>query len=47
MFLTIFVGSFSMSNNTRPFARWRHFTSTNRIVFVFSFICKFGNPRDV
>ena len=46
MFLTI-VGSFSMSNNNRPFSRWRHFTPTTRILFVFSFIFKFGNPREV
>ena len=28
----------------RPFARWRHFTTTTRILFAFSFIFKFRNP---
>ena len=31
----------------RPFARWRHFTTTTRILFVFSFIFKFCNPTEV
>ena len=31
----------------RPFARWRHFTTTTRILFVFRFIFKFGNPSEV
>ena len=29
----------------RPFARWRHFTTTTRIHFVFLFKFKFCNPR--
>ena len=28
----------------RPFARWRHFTTTTRIHYVFPFVLKFGNP---
>ena len=28
----------------RPFAIWRHFATTTRILFVFPFIFKFGNP---
>ena len=31
----------------RPFARWRHFTATTRILFVFPFIFKFCNPSEV
>ena len=31
----------------RPFARWRHFTTTTRILFVFPFTFKFGNPSEV
>ena len=31
----------------RPFARWRHFTTTTRILFVFLFIFKFGSPSEV
>ena len=31
----------------RPFPRWRHFTTTTRILFVFPFIFKFGNPSEV
>ena len=31
----------------RPFARWRHFTTTSRILFVFPFIFKFCNPGEV
>ena len=31
----------------RPFARWRHFTTTTRILFVFPFIFKFFNPSEV
>ena len=27
-----------------PFAQWRHFTTTTRILFVFHFIFTFGNP---
>ena len=38
--------SFIISFN-RPFARWRHFTSTIRILFVFPFIFKFFNPSEV
>ena len=30
-----------------PFARWRHSTTTTRILFVFPFIFKFGNPNEV
>ena len=31
----------------RPFARWRHFTTTIRILFIFPFIFKFCNPSEV
>ena len=31
----------------RPYARWRHFTTTTRILFAFLFIFKFGNPREI
>ena len=31
----------------RPFARWRHFTTRTRILFVFPFIFKFGNPSEI
>ena len=31
----------------RPFAQWRHFTTTTRILFVFPFTFKFGNPNEV
>ena len=31
----------------RPFARWRHFTTTTRILFVFRFIFKFCTPSEV
>ena len=31
----------------RPFARWRHFTTTTRILFVFLFIFQFGSPSEV
>ena len=30
-----------------PFARCRHFTTTTRILYVFPFIFKFGNPSEV
>ena len=30
-----------------PFVRWRHFTTTTRILYVFPFIFKFGNPSEV
>ena len=30
----------------RPFAWWRHFATTTRILFVFPFIFKFGNPSE-
>ena len=30
----------------RPFTRWRHFTTTTRILYVFAFISKIGNPRE-
>ena len=36
---------FKLSN--RPFARWRYFTTTPRILFVFLFIFKFGNPSEI
>ena len=32
---------------SRSLERWRHFTTTTRIRFVFPFIFKFGNPSDV
>ena len=32
---------------SRPLERWRHFTTTTRIRFVFPFIFKFGNPSEV
>ena len=31
----------------RTFARWRHFTTTTRILFVFPFVFKFCNPSEV
>ena len=31
----------------RPFARWSHFTTTTRILFVFPFIFWLGNPSEV
>ena len=31
----------------RPFARWRHFTTTTRILFFFPLIFKFCNPSEV
>ena len=31
----------------RPFARWRHFTTSTRIIFVFPFIFKFDNLSEV
>ena len=31
----------------RPFAQWHHFTTTTRILFVFPFTYKFGNPNEV
>ena len=31
----------------RLFARWRHFTTTTRIPFVFLFIFNFGSPGEV
>ena len=31
----------------RPFARWRHFPTTTRILFVFPFTFKFGHPSEV
>ena len=34
-------------SKNRPFARWRHFTTTTRILFVFLFIFKFGSPSEV
>ena len=32
---------FFIASHNRPFARWRHFTTTTRILFVFPFIFKF------
>ena len=32
--------------SNRP-ASWRHFTTTTRILVVFPFIFKFGNPSEV
>ena len=37
-------GGFVQFTN-RPFAPWRHFTTTTRILSVFPFNFKFGNPR--
>ena len=31
----------------RPFARWRHFNTTTTILFVFSFIFKYGHSSEV
>ena len=31
----------------RHLSAWRHFTSTTRMLFVFPFIFKFGNPSEV
>ena len=31
----------------RPFARWRHFATMTRIIFVFPFIFKFDNLSEV
>ena len=36
-----------IQSDNRPFARWRHFTTTTRVLFAFSFIFKFGNPSEV
>ena len=35
---------FSKPPPNRPFARWRHFTNTTSILYVFPFIFKFGDP---
>ena len=32
----------SRGANNRPFARWRHFTTTTRILQDFAFLCKLG-----
>ena len=32
---------------SRSLERWRHFTTTTRIRFIFPFIFKFGNPSEV
>ena len=37
----------SKTDANRPFARWRHFTTTTRILLVFLFIFKFGSPSEV
>ena len=34
-----------IAQSNRPFSRWRHFTTTTRIHFVFPFKFKFCNPR--
>ena len=39
--------SLDASLSNRPFARWRHFTTTTRILFVFPFTFKFGSPSEV
>ena len=36
-----------LSRENRPFARWRHFTTMTRILFVFLFIFKVGSPSEV
>ena len=33
--------------HNKPFARWRHFTTTTGILFVFPLIFKFGSPNKV
>ena len=38
---------FFHSHFNRPFARWRHFTTTTRILHVFPFIFNFGNLSEV
>ena len=32
--------------HNRPFARWRHFTTATRILYVFPSIFKVGNPSE-
>ena len=44
---TLHLGPIRLHVENRPFALWRHFTTTTRILFVFSVIFKFGNPRAV
>ena len=39
--------SWGLFPNNRPFARWHHFTTTTKILFVFPFIFKFGNPSEL
>ena len=34
------------SESNRPFARWRYFTTTTKIIFVFPFISNFCNPSE-
>ena len=34
-------------HSNRPFAQWRHFITTTRILVVFPFIFKFGNSSEV
>ena len=41
------VSIFFHSHFNRPFARWRHFTTTARILHVFPFIFNFGNLSEV
>ena len=43
----LFVTKWECFEANRPFARWRHFTTTTRILFGFLFIFKFGNPCEV
>ena len=40
-----FLTSRTTTEKNRPFSRWRHFTTTTRIHFVFLFKFKFCNPR--
>ena len=36
---------FFIASHNRPFARWRHFTTTTRILFVFPFMFKFDKSQ--
>ena len=52
IFLTRLVGTIYWLEGlnkrlNRPFARWRHLTTTTRIIFVFPFTFKFCNPSEV
>ena len=51
-FLTRLVGTIYRleglnKRQNRPFAQWRHFTATTRIIFVFPFTFEFCNPSEV